>query len=271
VKDAKPVLMKGFGLARSDGRVIDAESLFDLASVSKSFTAAAVLKLVENGRIALDDPIERHLDGVPADKRAITIRQLLQHESGITGIGDWADERDAMAAAALAAPLRFAPGSRFEHSNLGYFLLAATVERASGVRFEEFLKDEIHAPPCMTSSALFDDRSLPLSRDTDRVVDGRMRVGSASVNPYPMRWGYLGAGGVTTRLSDMVLWESALRTGTILKPESIAAMFTPSEFESSDGRYALGWFVRTERYDGKDERIASHSGSVAGCRVEYTR
>jgi CubicO group peptidase (beta-lactamase class C family) len=271
IADGKPVLAKGYGLARADGRPMGAESLFDLASVSKMFTAAAILKLAESGKLALDDSIEKHLEGVPADKRAITIRHLLQHESGIGGDGHWADDREAMLAAVLAEPLHSAPGRTFAYSNVGYFVLAAIVERASGMRFEQFLREQVFVPARMTSSGVFGDPSLDRARDTDRVVDGQEKVGRASENPYPVRWGYLGAGGVTTTLWDMLLWESALRTDTVLKPESIAAMFTPSPIASREGRYALGWFVRTERYGGNDERIASHTGSVAGFRTMYTR
>jgi CubicO group peptidase (beta-lactamase class C family) len=139
----EPFLAEGFGLAdRERGIRWSPATVSTVGSITKQFTAAAVLLLVEDGRLSLDDALPKHFDDVPADKRGITIHHLLTHSSGITdlpGVGDWDPiGREDFARRALGAPLAFGPGQGYEHSNAGYSLLGAVIEKLSGLPYERF-------------------------------------------------------------------------------------------------------------------------------------
>ncbi|MEA2695190.1 MAG: hypothetical protein QOJ16_4577, partial [Acidobacteriota bacterium] len=144
------VLDKGYGLAdREHGRPYTARTIFDIASISKQFTAAAILKLEQEGRLKVEDPIGKFLGTVPADKAPITLHMLLTHTSGLPDLlGDEYEpvSRPEMVRRAMAADLVHVPGRRFLYSNLGYNLLAAVVEIASGKPYEQYLKERLWEP-----------------------------------------------------------------------------------------------------------------------------
>ena len=135
-RDGRVLYARGYGRADKSGQPVTLDSLFDIGSVSKQFTATAILKLEEQGRLATADSIAKYFVDVPADKKVVTIHHLLTHTSGIPhditlGEAEYR-ERDAMVASVLKADLRSEPGTEFRYSNIGYFLLAALVERTSG-------------------------------------------------------------------------------------------------------------------------------------------
>ncbi len=146
------------------------ETVYDIGSVSKQFTAAAVVKLQMQGRLRVTDPIGRFFDGVPVDKRGITVRHLLTHTAGLLdALGDDYDPltREAMIAGVLSSELRTRPGERYHYSNVGYSMLAAIVEKVSGMGYEDYLAQELLSPAGMTQTGYV----LP---DWDR--RGRRRV-----------------------------------------------------------------------------------------------
>ncbi|MBA2237698.1 MAG: serine hydrolase [Lysobacter sp.] len=172
------ILSKGYGIAdRGRGVAATDRTLFQLASVTKPFTAAAILKLQMEGRLRVTDPVTRFFDDVPADKRAITIHQLLTHTSGMphrVGIC-WPPssklDRDGYVREVLAADLDAAPGRAFAYSNDGYGLLGAIIERASGRSYEQYLREELFAPAGMTRTGYtFDETTL---QDAARGYAGR--------------------------------------------------------------------------------------------------
>ncbi|MDX2131962.1 MAG: serine hydrolase domain-containing protein [Planctomycetota bacterium] len=262
-KDGEIVLAKGYALANDELEPITGDTLLELASVSKAFTAAAILRLEMQGKLTLDDPIAMHLASVPDDKRGVTIRHLLTHTSGIPQPegGFDADERERVVPVLLGPRMKSPPGAAFAYSNAGYWLLAAIVERVSGRSFEEFVRDEVFRPAGMGSTFAQTDPTLDLSRCAVRVSRGRT-VGNAGQCPYPFAWGYRGSGGVVTSARDMFAWDRALRGGEFLADAQRTAMFTPAL-----GNYALGWTIST----GPLGRVASHTGGVAGFRVVFTR
>jgi CubicO group peptidase (beta-lactamase class C family) len=148
VRKGKVLLRHGYGLAdRETGARITEDTLFEIASSTKPFTACAVLKLAEAGKLSLDDPIGKHLPGVPDDKQAITIRHLLAHTSGMPrAAGGGGDDPAAAAKAYLSAPAARKPGEAFEYWNGGYALLAALVERASGRSFMDYCRENLFRP-----------------------------------------------------------------------------------------------------------------------------
>jgi CubicO group peptidase (beta-lactamase class C family) len=263
-KDNKVLLSQGFGIANQQLTAIDADSLFELASVTKSFTAAAILRLEMQGKLTTDDPISKHLADVPKDKAEITIHQLLTHTSGI-GEGPRkpfsADDREIAVKAILAEPLNSKPGDTHTYSNAGYWLLAAIVERVSGAPFDDFLRTEVLDKAGMTHSACQGDPRLDRAHVVDRVTHDR-RTGDAATCPYAFTWGYRGSGGVVTSANDMIAWDRALRADQLLAPAQKEKMFKPGL-----DNYGYGWFIETSPLG----RVAKHTGGVAGFAVSYTR
>ena len=226
-------------VARGDALVLDAAygatvattSRFWIASAGKQFTAAAILACAERGWLSVDDPLSRWFSDAPADKRAITIRQLLSHTAGLdqTYASEGAADRDAAVARMLAAPVVDAPGAAFHYSNDDDQLAAAIVELASHAAYQDFVRT-LFARAGLTDTGFAGDPGAA------RVVAGR--------RPRPARldtpgWG---AQGVYSTTHDLFRWYRALRAGRVLAPAGVAAMFTPVA-PIHEGEAALGWFA----------------------------
>ena len=144
-RDGDVVLRKGYGSAdRARGALVTSETPFFIGSLAKQFTAAATLRLAADGRLTLDDTLGAYFPEAPQEKRAITIRQLLAHTSGLPYLPSAGlfgrGSRDSVMQEMLAEPLAFAPGSRYEYSTPGYILLAGVIERASGLTYEQYMR-----------------------------------------------------------------------------------------------------------------------------------
>ncbi|MGP4110502.1 serine hydrolase domain-containing protein [Streptomyces sp. 4N509B] len=238
------------------------DTVYDIGSITKSFTAAAILKLEMMGELSVTDRISAHLGPVPDDKRAITVHHLLTHTAGLPeALGDDYEEtgRDAMVAAALRAPLRSTPGTTFHYSNAGYSLLAAIVERASGTGYEEFLNAHLLTPAGMTDTGYvlpdwdrdqvaveYDERGAPRGRPQEHpwAADG----------PH---WHLRGNGGLLSTARDMYRWHQALRGDAVLDEHARRALVTRHVSEGGGSFYGYGWSVPT--LDGVGE-VATHNG-----------
>ncbi len=266
-KGGKILLAKGYGMADLAAKPVTTRSLFDIGSTSKQFTAAAVLRLAMQKRLSLDDPISKHLADVPADKASVTIRHLLHHSSGIPYPADSAKlatmDRDAAVRSYLATPLASDPGSKFAYSNIGYHLLAAIIERASGVSFDTYLRDQVFKPAGLADTGFADGVGLDKSRATARVatIDGVKHQSTAVV--YPWNWGQRGATGVVTTVRDLFAWDRALRGDKILDKASKAVLHAP-ELE----RYACGWIIEET---ARGTKRAFHGGTTNGYGSQYSR
>ncbi|GAA3458546.1 serine hydrolase domain-containing protein [Saccharothrix longispora] len=235
------VLATGFG-HDSDGNPVTADTPMRIASVSKSFTAMAVMTLVEDGRIALDEPVAARLPGFTmADPRheRITARHLLNQTSGLSDTTvDTEALRDATSLADYASRLRADsladdPGTRYRYCNVNYDLAARLVEVASGRRFRDYLREAVFAPLGMSRSAVSDDELRP--------ADGYNSLFGAWV-PRPEMPGFhddSGAGGVITTAADLGRWlVSQNGYGTrLVSAEGLRTMHTPSTVDE----YAMGW------------------------------
>ncbi|CCH30979.1 serine hydrolase domain-containing protein [Actinosynnema sp. NPDC047251] len=234
----------GYGRT-ADGEAVTEHTTMAVASVSKSFTALAVMQLVDAGRVRLDDPVRDHLpEFAPADPRAgrITVRHLLDQTSGLSDTTfrpfsgrEVATLRDAVASM-RDATLASEPGTRWAYHNPNFQVAARLVEVVAGEPFADYLRRHVFEPLGMADSATADtERDLPAS------ARGHVHVlGAAVPVPEPPAFGN-GSGGVLSSAHDLAAWLVAQNTGTpIASPESIAATHTRSA-----GSYGLGWFVGT--------------------------
>ncbi len=254
----------GFGLADRDANVAArCETVYDTMSMTKQFTAAAILKLEMMGKLRVSDPLSKFVGPVPDDKRAITLHHLLTHTAGLPEQlgGDYdALSREDMIDGALASELRSAPGTEYSYSNLGYSILAAIVEKVSGRGYEEFLAAQMFAPAGMTQTGYvlpewkpdqvaveYDEKGEPKGRPFDHPW--------ADDGPY---WNLRGNGGMLSTAHDMFRWHVALRGDEILSKNAKDKMFEPHvlEEEGGDSYYGYGWVISPS----DDGRILWHDG-----------
>lgn len=228
VHDGQPLLQKAYGLAdRESGRRNRLDTVFCIGSMPIDFTTTAVRLLVERGKLRLEDPISRFLDAVPADKRAITIGQLLSGASGLPDFHhrpekDWdfdlaALDRDQALARILGRPLLFAPGSSRRHSHSAFVLLALLIEKATGQPYPEFLRHEVFEPAGMSRTGFYGE-SLDLDERDFASGYGASAVGLPNIPPNwgPTSWLVMGSGGMASTVTDMLRYYQALDGGQIL-------------------------------------------------------
>lgn len=270
----QPVLAAGFGLADVARRVpITPESRFELASVSKQFTALAILHRELEGLVSLSEPVARYvteLRGQPAG--AVTLRQLLNHTGGVPDYldlveeagrrdGPWLDNRAAIGLVRARNALRFAPGSRYEYTNSGYMLLGEVVARAGGTTYARYLREHLFAPLGMPDATVMDvsRQAIP-----NRVVPYAVHGGAVSVNDY--EGPTVGDGGVVLSLRDFAGWQRAWTSAAIVPVASLERAWVPGR--TNDGRptgYGFGWNVGRR----ENARWLDHDGSYVGFRA-YT-
>jgi CubicO group peptidase (beta-lactamase class C family) len=273
-RDGEMVHCEGFGMADREARVAaGCDTVYDVMSMTKQFTGAAILKLEMMGKLHVSDPIGKHIGPVPADKRDITLHQLLTHTSGLVDVlgGDYErTTRSEMVAGALGSKLRSPPGTEYHYSNLGYSVLAAIVEKVSGMGYEEFLAEHLFAPAGMTQTGYvlpdwepnqvaveYGPKGQPRGRPLDHPW--------ASDGPY---WNLRGNGGLLSTARDMFRWQLALEGEEILDRQAKQKLFRPHVLEEpgGDSYYGYGWVImRTD--DGK---VAWHNGGNGSSYGELT-
>ena len=280
ISDGRVVHQKGYGLADVEKRIpITPRTTFDLASVSKQFTAMAIMILAERGKLALTDPISRFFPELPAYASRVTIRHLLTHTGGLPhytelhrnrppGAPAEPSSRDVVTMLAAVPEPLFAAGDRFEYNNSGYVLLAQIVEKVSGTPFPAFMKANVFDPVGM-------DRTLV----SDRIVAGSPDRAISYDASWRFRWSYrnhdytplnriYGDGNVNTSLEDMAKWERALSTNTLVKPATLAQALEPMTLnDGTRSNYGFGW--RLLDWDGR--RVLQHGGAWAGFRTNIVR
>ena len=263
-RDGKVVLDKAYGMANVEWDVPNAPNTkFRLGSITKQFTAAAILKLEMMGKLRVSDPISKFVGPVPDDKRAITVHHLLTHTSGLTDQlgGDYeALSRKDMLDGALESELRSAPGTEYSYSNLGYSILAAIVEKVSGRSYEEFLAAQLFAPAGMRQTGYvlpeWGPEQVAVEYDENGEPKGRpFHHPWAEDGPY---WNLRGNGGLLSTARDMFRWHVALRGEEILSKSAKEKMFKPHvpEEEGGESYYGYGWVVSP----ADEGRILWHDG-----------
>jgi CubicO group peptidase (beta-lactamase class C family) len=270
------LLRAGYGWANREARVRNGPgTIFDIGSLAKQFTAAAVLKLEASGRLRVTDTLGGLLPRVPADKQRITVHQLLSHSGGILTDFEVPDpmnpyldiDRETAVSRLLASPLLFPPGERVRYSNGGYVLLAAIVEEVSGRPFQEFLRDSLLLPAGLTHTGFWGERRLPHAR----VALGYDESGRALHDPMKRSdstWFDLGGGQMLSTLTDLECWHHALREGRILPTEAVARLWSAQAKNiTRTADYGYGWFVSTTPSGG---RLIQHGGDYIGTGVQMS-
>lgn len=243
---AGPPYIAAFGSADIHGNVPAApSSAHPIASVTKQFTAAAVMQLVERGKIDLDNPLSAYLSDTPSGWRNMTVRHLLNHTSGIVEPGDINlffqtyfqahTPADVVAAVKrLAGEPAFEPGSRHEYSNFGYLLLGAIIESASGMTYGQYLKANIIEPLDLDDTGFAE--TFPRSLWSGYVREDGKLVSVTPVQP-PLSFS---AGGIVSTAADLITWQQALAGGRVVSPESYRQMITPTRLASGE-EYPYGY------------------------------
>jgi CubicO group peptidase (beta-lactamase class C family) len=273
LRDGVPVFRRAYGLADLEQRVAATPaSNYRLASMTKQFTAAAVLALTEAGRLSLDDPARKWLPSLPPATDGITIRHLLTHTSGLIDYEDLippattqqVHDADVLRLLESQNRLYFAPGSSYRYSNTGYALLALIVARASGEDFASFLRARIFMPLGMRDTLAYE---AAVSSVTHRAFGYSYERSAWRRTDQSVTSAVLGDGGVYSSIDDLAKWDAALYEGRLLSARSLALAFTPATATDDPAvRYGLGWRISGE--------TLWHSGETVGFRnviVRYPR
>lgn len=274
--DSKPVLEKAYGMADLEHDVRNMpDTIFEAGSVSKQFTAAAVLLLAKEGKLSLDDPVRKYLPELPDYGSPLTIRHMLNHTSGlrdwgsVEGIVGWPRTTRAYTHAHVLdivsrqRALNFTPGTRWSYSNTGFNLATMIVARVSGMSFSEFSRKRIFEPLGMTRTSWRDDFT--------RIVKGRAIAYSDTRGSFHTNMPFEnvhGNGGLLTTVGDLLRWNENFVEPKVGGIDFIREQQTPGRF--NDGKehdYGMGLFIG--KYKGL--RQVSHSGSTAGYRAFLTR
>lgn len=269
------LLAQGYGFADLENAApAGPHTVYNVGSITKQVTAAAILQLVERGVMTLDDPITRFLPGFSTQGRQVTIRHLLTHTSGIRSYPSDdtppetlpADVSDADLLAIIEAePFDFEPGAAFRYSNAGYVLLGMIVENATGLDYDAYMRENVFAPLGMTRTSVCDRRRITPDR-----ADGYVRVGYQLLHADPVSPTHMGAAGfLCSSAFDLLTWSDALTDGRVVSPATYEMMTSPAT--TADGTeipYGFGIQVGA-RLEGRPSLY--HGGGVPGVSSRLDR
>jgi len=272
IKDGKVLFKKAYGLANLEKKVAATTSTnYRLASVTKQFTAMAIMILAERQKLSYEDRLSDFFPGFPEYGKQITVRHLLNHTSGLIAYEDVMDDNtttplndnDVLKLMEQQDHTHFPPGSQYRYSNSGYVLLGLIIEKASGMKFSDFLHQNIFAPLKMKHTVIYqrDDHSDPrraygYSKRDDVFVRTDQSLTSST----------RGDGAIYSSVDDLYKWDQALDTTRLVSAAALEQAFTSATKVDEDTGYGFGWFV--ENRHGK--RTVWHSGNTIGF-TQYIR
>jgi CubicO group peptidase (beta-lactamase class C family) len=263
-KGGKIILNKGYGLADREKNITNTpHTIFDIGSNTKQFTAAAIMKLVEQKKLSTSDQLGKFFDKLPEDKKGITVHQLLTHTSGFAnGFGGDFDgtSKEQFLKKAFASELLF-KDEKFEYSNAGYSLLAAIIEKVSGLNYEVYLSENILKPAGLkqTGYLLPDWQNQPIARQYWQGIIHRGSTLERYLNDGSVSWNLLGNGGLLSTSMDLYHWLEALKTDKVLSKLARDQIFTRhvATVNEPNRYYGYGWGVRTGY---EDKTRVNHNG-----------
>lgn len=264
VKGKELIFEKSYGLADRTKKIAwSRDTVFDIGSITKQFTAAAILKLEMLKKVSTADTLDKYFKNAPADKNKITIHQLLTHTAGFPDeIGGDYEEigRDPFVARAFATKLIHEPGGKYEYSNVGYSILAAIVEMVSGESYEAFLNKQLFVPAGMLTTGYripkWGEGALARGYRKDKDWGTPLDHAWDKDGPY---WNLLGNGGILSTTADMLAWHRALLTDKILSADAKKKMYTTHVPEGPEGisYYGYGWSIVPKSPGGM---LITHNG-----------
>lgn len=267
IKNGKTILRKGYGMADIElGVPIEPDMIFRLGSITKQFTAGAIMILVEDGKLSLEDDITKFFPGYPTNGNRITVHHLLTHTSGIksyTNMNQWITMKvKDMTVTELIdffknEPMNFKPGEQWNYCNSGYFLLGAIIEKVSGKTYEEFLHQRIFKPLGMKNTFYGNHRKI-----ISRRVSGysRSRHGVINADYISMTTPYA-AGALISNIDDLAAWTAGLNSGKLISKKLLEKMYTPVKLNSGK-TFDYGYGFSITNRNGK--RAIVHGGGIDG-------
>ena len=266
IKDGQPVFRKAYGMANSEWDVANTpDTKFRIGSITKQFTAIAILQLAEQGKLKLDDAVAKHYDGAPAAWEKITIHHLLNHTSGIpsyTGMKGFFEKssRNPLTPAEIVKltqdqALEFEPASQFKYNNTGYVLLGYVIEKASGMKYADYVRKYIFEPADMKDSGYDTHAGVLKKRATGYLPDG-------STAPYLDMTLPHAAGSLYSTVDDFVKWDQALHAGKLVSQDSWKRMTTP-------GKSDYGYGLNIKPIAG--HAAMAHGGGINGFNTQFIR
>jgi CubicO group peptidase (beta-lactamase class C family) len=273
------IASKGYGIANVElGVPVSEATLFQSGSLGKQFTAVAVMLQVEEGKLGLDDPLTKYFPDAPRGWQAITVRNLLNHTSGIS---DYTDQpaggappsidlrrdytEEELTKIAYGLPLEFTPGSQWKYSNTGYLVLGILIHKVSGKFYGDVLRDRVFVPLRMSTARIIDEADIIPNRAAGyRLVNGELK-NQEWVAPM---LNTTADGALYLSVRDWIAWDKGLRAKAILKPESWAEVYTPVTLRNgSRYPYGFGWGVD----ESKGKPFLHHSGAWQGFETYIAR
>jgi CubicO group peptidase (beta-lactamase class C family) len=272
IKNGKPIVNKGYGLANVEHNVpVTSETVIRLGSVSKQFFTTAILTLMEEGKLSIDDPVHKFFPDAPETWRPIQVKHLMSHTSGLKREGPAYNNAIIqpdlnIIRSAYSLPLDFKTGEKFQYCNLGYYMIAEIITQLSGMPWQNYIREKLFLPAGMKNTGMTDFYPIIPHR-----ASGYMHRKDTLVNAEAM-YAVRPSGGFLSTSSDMILWDKVLREKKIiLKKENWELLWQPvvktSDAPDSKSYYGYAWEV--EEYKG--HKVVSHGGSNIGFRSFYIR
>jgi len=269
VKNGRTILAKGYGYADLENDVpATPETVFRIGSVTKQFTAAAIMRLAEQGKLSLDDTLQKFVPTFPSQGNRVTVRHLLNHTSGIknyTGLGaKWQRVMrldlapDSMVALFANEPFDFKPGDAWMYDNSGYFLLGMIVEKVSGKTYGQYLQDEFFTPLGLKGTSYCEQS--PIIKRRAQGYSPKPPSGFVNAAPLSMTQPYA-AGSLCSTVNDLAAWTIALSSGKVVSAESYKRMTTPETLNNGKP-LTYGYGLGTGTLGG--HRQISHNGGING-------
>jgi CubicO group peptidase (beta-lactamase class C family) len=272
-RGGKIVRAEGFGMANVELQVpVKPETVFQSGSVGKQFTATAVMMLVEEGKVGLDDPLTKYFPDAPATWKEVTVRQLLSHTGGFGDYPEKFDFRKDWTEAELlklveGIPLAYPPGTKWEYSNLGFLTLGILIHHVTGEFYGDFLQQRIFQPLGMQMARIISEADIVPNRAAGyRLVKGELK-NQEWVAPMVNT---TADGSLYFSILDLAKWDAALYTEKLLKRSSFDQMWTPAKFKNGEPNkegYGFGWSTGVRH----GHRLISHDGAWQGFKTSIER